>query len=569
MALTLTALTLEKLLAEARNDQIKCVAGFKGLSRLVLDTNIIDSPEILAWLKGGELVMTTGYVLSNNRPMIRTIVRDLVNKDCAGLAFKTKRYFDEIPQIILDQGNELDFPILELSYDMRMSDLARFVYSNIFRNELSTQEQTYRLYNHVTKALISDKDISLSLYEISKHIQNPLFLVDSGMNLVAYELPENIPGELLDYVRLELGAPLLAEKALKDTLSLYHMSRFRGHTLLLGPPGRKINLPVFALEMNDENLGFLCLLETNATIHIDHFRLIEGIIPVLCIHILKNTFSRAPSVGDKNGFVKKVLLNPQVTENIVKQYSHAFGFQHKLKRVCLVIQIADFLSLPYSRRNVLLNSTVEQIDQILSGQGQPFYATQYEDKFIYFLFSSLSTGDDQALDTALDMAGEMEATLQNNPYEDEVTFHIGVSDCSIAWEGIPKTYARAVNAIELGKKICPDRVVHSYAGNLTYHILNDCLSPAQLTDLYTCTVAALDVYDSANNASLMMTLEAYCEQNYNRSKTAAALYIHRNTLFYRLDKIAEILRLDLNDAENLHNLLLGIRAKKLLDATTL
>lgn len=558
-------LTLEMLLAEARNDQIKCVAGFKGLSRQVLDTNIIDSPEILTWLKGGELVMTTGYVLTNNRPMIRTIVPDLVNKGCAGLAFKTKRYFNEIPQVILDQGNELDFPILELSYDMRMSDLAHFVYSNIFKKELSTQEQIYNLYNNVTKALVSDKDISLSLYEISKHIQNPVFLMDGEMNLTAYELPENCLDEHRGLMQLTLGEAALAPRLVEDILTLYQTSRFRGHTVVLGESERQVNLQLFSLEMNGESLGFLGVLESGTVINIEHFRLIEGIIPVLCIHIMKNAFSRAPTIGDKNGFVQKVLLDPTVTEATIRQYSDAFGFQYKLKRVCMVVQITDFLSLAYNRRNVLMNSVAGQVDQILARHGTPFHFTQYEDKFIYFLFFSLSTGDKDALDSTLDLSGELVSALQNTPYGEEIAYHIGMSNCSLSWEDISKAYARAISAIELGRKIDPDRGVYSYSQNLAYHILNESMSHGQLMTLYTSTVAPLDVYDQENETDLMETLMAYCEQSYNRRKTAEALYIHRNTLFYRLDKIAEILHADLSDSEALHNLFLGLRAKRLLD----
>jgi PucR family transcriptional regulator, purine catabolism regulatory protein len=48
---------------------------------------------------------------------------------------------------------------------------------------------------------------------------------------------------------------------------------------------------------------------------------------------------------------------------------------------------------------------------------------------------------------------------------------------------------------------------------------------------------------------LMDTLESYFEHQGNLSQTAEALFIHRNTLSYRLDKIAEITELDLNNAD--------------------
>ena len=56
-------------------------------------------------------------------------------------------------------------------------------------------------------------------------------------------------------------------------------------------------------------------------------------------------------------------------------------------------------------------------------------------------------------------------------------------------------------------------------------------------------------YDATHGTDLVHTLEVFFEQNANASQTARALYVHRNTLNYRLQRIVEISGLDLNDAE--------------------
>ena len=45
---------------------LQCVAGFTGLDRELTAFSIVDSPEILTWLRGGEFVVDYGYVIKNN-----------------------------------------------------------------------------------------------------------------------------------------------------------------------------------------------------------------------------------------------------------------------------------------------------------------------------------------------------------------------------------------------------------------------------------------------------------------------------------------------------------------------
>ena len=57
----------------------------------------------------------------------------------------------------------------------------------------------------------------------------------------------------------------------------------------------------------------------------------------------------------------------------------------------------------------------------------------------------------------------------------------------------------------------------------------------------------LEEYDHANHTNLIETFLAYYQSGFNISKTANAMYIHRNTLQYRLGKISELLHMDLDD----------------------
>lgn len=62
-------------------------------------------------------------------------------------------------------------------------------------------------------------------------------------------------------------------------------------------------------------------------------------------------------------------------------------------------------------------------------------------------------------------------------------------------------------------------------------------------------VAALRQYDRDNHAELLHTLRCYLEHEQNTQKTAQALYIHRNSLLYRLERIQQLTAVDLSSPE--------------------
>ena len=74
----------------------------------------------------------------------------------------------------------------------------------------------------------------------------------------------------------------------------------------------------------------------------------------------------------------------------------------------------------------------------------------------------------------------------------------------------------------------------------------------------------LEEYDHANGTFLINTLESYYMCGFNVGKTAEALYIHRNSLQYRLKKIEEIMDMSLDDSMEYLDIVNCILVKKLM-----
>jgi len=108
---------------------------------------------------------------------------------------------------------------------------------------------------------------------------------------------------------------------------------------------------------------------------------------------------------------------------------------------------------------------------------------------------------------------------------------------------------QAIDALELGQRISSFESPYYYEEMGLYRLLAGLRARDELGRFYEETLGVLVRYDGEHNTELVHTLEIFFEQNTNASQTSRVLFVHRNTLNYRLQRIAEITGLDLNEAE--------------------
>lgn len=85
----------------------------------------------------------------------------------------------------------------------------------------------------------------------------------------------------------------------------------------------------------------------------------------------------------------------------------------------------------------------------------------------------------------------------------------------------------------------------------------------ELKEYYLDTLGPLETYDKKHESNLMETLEIYIRNQCDLSKSADNLFLHRNSLRYRLKKIEEILNIDLNDMDHTLNLIIALKIKQI------
>ena len=108
-----------------------------------------------------------------------------------------------------------------------------------------------------------------------------------------------------------------------------------------------------------------------------------------------------------------------------------------------------------------------------------------------------------------------------------------------------QSYAQAESALKISEALESKNNVHSYKEYMLYKIIED-LPPMMLMNYYNVLVDG-DAKSIFSDPDMLGTAEKFLENNLNVSETARKLYMHRNTLTYRLDKIERATGLDIRN----------------------
>jgi PucR family transcriptional regulator, purine catabolism regulatory protein len=137
--------------------------------------------------------------------------------------------------------------------------------------------------------------------------------------------------------------------------------------------------------------------------------------------------------------------------------------------------------------------------------------------------------------------------------------------------GEPAELGRAIQEAELVLEVLQrgdglGGPIQEDIGTGTYRLLFRVLAshPEEVRSFYEDTVATIVRYDDQYRTDLVQTLEAYLEHNCNMNATASAIYAHRHTVAYRLERVKELSGLDPMQTEDRERLGLGLKAYRII-----
>lgn len=237
-------------------------------------------------------------------------------------------------------------------------------------------------------------------------------------------------------------------------------------------------------------------------------------------------------------FAQYILLNKEVDSQRVKQYCEMIGIPYGKRNFCIVIDIG----------NSLLNSAKEHISIAHLKENLIRCTTEAYACFEHALCTFLNT-EKIVVMRQVEHTEDYRKLLQQFDKQSRELINLfavySIKNLSIAAgslspsiETVSESYQEAENLIRFAKeRDIEPKIVTNYHWNIILERL-----PQQIPDYYRKTILfRISAFTEHNHFSEMKDLFiTYCENNMNISKTAKVLYIHRNTLIYRLKKIEEM-----------------------------
>lgn len=145
-----------------------------------------------------------------------------------------------------------------------------------------------------------------------------------------------------------------------------------------------------------------------------------------------------------------------------------------------------------------------------------------------------------------------------------IQFISGVSGVFDTVSELKNAYLQALEAIEIGQKYSPNDTRY-YFGDYRIISLFRKFDHEELKRAVDRKLKKVIKYDLENNTSYFDDLKAYFDSGRSINKTAEKLFVHKNSIYYRLDRIKALFNIDVNNEDEMFLIELSIKILNLLD----
>jgi len=360
------------------------------------------------------------------------------------------------------------------------------------------------------------------------------------------DLPDVIPwvqgGELLIITGIGLNGD---ENKLKEIVHGIIKKKLAGLIVNVGPYIK--NVPTEVINLADQ-AGFP-IFELPWEV-----KLIE-VTKEICGHIvMKQTEQR--SVKD---FLEQLLLCPLENPEVLIQRAAYYGYDlAKAHQVAIVspTRLTEFLQGRKAKDEkalIALKLRFEQIIQeVLTIHGRKILQMLWADNVVLLMpYENESAGVQQNIDILTEILEKIATKMPG------LVVTAGLGGRFESLEAARQSYLQALKVLRFAELKTASKSIYAYEQLGVYKLLFE-IEPDKLAKYYQEVMEPLQTYDNKQQMDIVSTLFVYFEENCNAVKTAKRLFVHRNTLDYRLKKIEEITGRSLDDPYDRLTLQLGV-----------
>ncbi len=248
---------------------------------------------------------------------------------------------------------------------------------------------------------------------------------------------------------------------------------------------------------------------------------------------------------DRCNFIKNIILDNILPGDIYLK-ARELHFNNEASRVVLLIRMLDKTDI--SVFDVIQNLFPDKAKDFVINIGEADIALVKEVK------SDIDSKDLEKL------ARSISDALSSEFYTHSL---VGIGTPVVGVKDLARSFKEAQVALEVGKVFDTERNIVSYdhlgIARLIYQL------PTTLCEMFLKEIFKVGSIETLDQETLF-TIQRFFENNLNVSETSRKLFVHRNTLVYRLEKIKKLTGLDLREFDDAIVFKVALMVKKYLDA---
>lgn len=536
----------------------RVVGGAKGLSAPITTLNLMESPDIANWSKPHQFIVTTGYCIRDDVNVQKQVMRDLNAKGCAGIGIKILRFFRTIPQHMIDLADEFSMPLIEIPGDYNISEIMNEIMKEVFVRQLRHTENSYRLYREFAQIGFRVNALNELCAKVGELLLASAAITDSNWSTLG----------LYDNDQLPVALASLMEQ---DTSALPFTAGIPPFTCALALQGFRLFRTICPIFQEDQLYGYLTIwAEQNprrdaAQLIIQHATEIAGFM-------MRQRRAQIDDTRQQRERLLEDLLTDRIkSEAILAKRGAPLGIAPDAPFQCVVLHAGPAFLAQRPEELMQLSQRLAEAAAALDITATPIMA---ENGLVLVLAAepkahkAVEKGPAETPPEAIVLeSSHSEATAllerlhekAEALYGKELLFGVG---SIVEARNLHMSYAQAEEVLSLcleynlwGKSIVLYDEIQTEALLMTISTSNKALLLQEITE-------KLIDHDARYGMDLIPTLQAYFSCQLNSSQAAKQLFVHRNTLLYRLERAKEVLQMNFENYDDLLRLQIALKLHK-------
>lgn len=565
------SLTVADVLRLPSMREARLIGGAAGLDRVVELSNVMEVPDVLPWVKPGELMLTTAYPIRDRPEDLEGLLETFDRHGLAAIGLKPGRYLEQIPKGAVRTADALGLPLIHLGEDVGFDEIMQEVLTSnldrrargIARTEASMRELVDVVVGggdlaDVCRMLAQWTGVAAAVTTLDGRVR---CLHTADAVIESTEVPNLECFDRSGRFRVEdEPAGISRDGGPRDGNTGAHPAA--GHRTASGAlswgsvvieGGRR---PAVEAQPAAQNLGRIVAFSTR-TLRAGEFRLLEQAAAAAALVITREQAITAVESKYRTDFVLEVLRGHIASTDRVLSHAHSLGWDLDRPISIAVAEVdSDADSTDASNKRTMQSLFADAWTKVVS-QFDPRAAVVGSGDQVIVLLAA------EPRDRIVRRLEEFVSSVRGHGGGGRRQFSVGISRPAEGVSRLAPAYQEAMRALEVGRQLARGQGLRHYDSLGVYRLLLQVGEQTELRNFAEEVLGPLATDAKEEYEGLRVTLQELLDHNLNVAETARALFFHYNTLRYRIGKLEQMVGPFTEDPDLRLSLALALQIVKL------